>query len=261
MIATATPNRLAERYAADGYLHVPGVFDAAMLHELETDFDHIVERVAAGAGNARWESASRRLGASADVVWHTHEVQKWSAVWLRALLHPRLLDAATAVLGPDVILHHSKLFCKPPGIGAPFPMHQDWHYFPTEKDTMLAAVIHVAAADEAMGCLRVVPGSHRLGRVAGTGGNEGAANENQDFIRRHRIEDALPVPCAAGDVVFFHYCTVHGSGPNRSDQARKTVLLQLHAGDDAVEAGNRHPNARLCLAGRNHRIDRDSAGR
>ena len=52
------------------------------------------------------------------------------------------------------MLHHSKLFCKPPETGSPFPMHQDWQYFPSVKDTMIAAIIYVSAATDEMGCVR-----------------------------------------------------------------------------------------------------------
>ncbi len=38
-----------------------------------------------------------------------------------------------------------------------------------------------------------------------------------------------------GDVVFFHYFTLHGSKQNVSNRIRKTVLTQLYAGDDRVE--------------------------
>jgi len=57
-------------------------------------------------------------------------------------------------------------------------------------------------------------------------------------------------------VVFFHYFTLHGSLPNRSDKVRKTVLVQMHSGDDKVEDENQHPNARLVLSGWNHHAKR-----
>ena len=50
-----------------------------------------------------------------DVILHTHNVQKYSRVWLDAFLNERFLDVVGAILGPDIILHHSKLFQKPSG--------------------------------------------------------------------------------------------------------------------------------------------------
>jgi len=55
----------------------------------------------------------------------------------------------------------------------------------------------------------------------------------------------------------FYYFTLHGSLPNRSDKVRKTVLVQMHAGDDEIEErGLAHPYARLTLSGWNHRMKR-----
>jgi ectoine hydroxylase-related dioxygenase (phytanoyl-CoA dioxygenase family) len=124
-------------------------------------------------------------------------------------------------------------------------MHQDWSYFPTVKDTMMAGIIHVSNATDEMGCLRVYPGSHRLGRRAESSGMS-ASDDN--FLKEYPIEKALVVEAEPGDVLFFHYFTLHGSMPNRSQKVRKTVLVQMHSGDDSIEDGNSHLNERLVLS-------------
>lgn len=245
----------AEAFQRDGFLLARGVFLPRQLAELEAEFDRIVSVLLASGEevNARWGGAEMdKIDGGDSVVLHTHNVQQYSSVWLQALLEPRFLDLAEALLGPDIVLHHTKLFQKPSERGAPFPMHQDWSYFPTEKDTMLAAVIHVSRADDAMGCLRVVPGSHRLGRVEDSSGLRA--------LEGMPLEGAVPLEAEPGDVVFFHYFTVHGSMPNRSPHTRKTVLVQMHAGDDRVESGCQHPNERLALRGFNHQASREVAG-
>jgi ectoine hydroxylase-related dioxygenase (phytanoyl-CoA dioxygenase family) len=243
-----------------GYYHAKGVFDPASVATLEASFDGILSQLQRNGDkpDARWESAGTRLGAWNTQIWHTHQVQRFDATWLQACLHAPLLDVAEAILGPDIVLHHSKLFCKPAGTGAPFPIHQDWEYFPSRRDSMIAGIIHVSAASDEMGCLRVFPGSHRLGRIHGLSeGGHSAANE--EILARHPIDDALVVEAEPGDVVFFHYFTLHGSLPNRSPRPRKTVLLQLHAGDDAPEDLNAHAYAGLALRGRNHAMSRHQA--
>ncbi len=251
------PAAIAEAFARDGYYHARGVFDPAALAELERDFDRIVAQIS-GTGeetNGRWGGAEvERLGAAKTVVTHTHNVQQFSARWLAALQDPRFLSVATAILGPDVVLHHSKLFQKPAENGAPFPMHQDWGYFPSVKDTMIAGIIHVSDASDEMGCLRVYPGSHRLGRL------DDAMGKGERLLAEYPIERATPVESEAGDVVFFSYFTIHGSMPNRSDRTRKTVLVQMLAGDDRIEDGIVHPNENLALAGFNRSTTRASAG-
>ena len=133
-------------------------------------------------------------------------------------------------------------------------MHQDWTYFPTVKDTMIAGIIHVSPATDEMGCLRVYPGSHRLGRVAGTSGTT-----RSELLEQYPLEGALPLEAEPGDVAFFHYFTLHGSRPNTSTRVRKTVLAQLHAGTDRLEPNVKHPNERLVLRGWNHAATRHTA--
>jgi len=252
-------NPVREFFEENGYYLARGVFDPREIAELEGDFDRIVAQLNRSGEeiNAKWGGAqSDKLGAAGTVVLHTHNVQAYSAVWLRALLQKNLLDVAEQILGPDIVLHHSKLFQKPPEKGAPFPMHQDWSYFPSIRDTMIAGIIHVSRATDEMGCLRVVPGSHRLGRIANTGGQAGS-----DFLDRYPLEEALPLEAEPGDVAFFHYFTLHGSKPNRSAVTRKTVLVQMHAGNDAIEPENSHPNARLVLRGWNHHAGRSAAAK
>ena len=106
----------------------------------------------------------------------------------------------------------------PPEKGSPFPMHQDWQYFPSVKDTMMAAIIYVSDATDEMGCVRVYPGSHKeLGRTDGMMGG----GQNKEITERYPIEDATVLEAEAGDVLFFSYFTLHGSMPNRSKKMRK----------------------------------------
>ena len=251
-------NAISQAFQRDGFYIARGVFNAAEIGELETEFDRIVAQLTSSGEdiNATWTGPEmEKMGAEKLVVLHTHNVQQYSAAWLRAFLHPKFLEATTSILGPDVLLHHSKLFQKPSETGAPFPMHQDWTYFPSVKDSMIAAIIHVSRATDEMGCLRVYPGSHRLGRVA-----DSSSHVPSDVLAAHPLEGATPLEAEPGDIVFFHYFTLHGSLPNRSDEVRKTVLVQMLSGDDHIEDGNPHPNENLVLAGWNHFATRDSAG-
>jgi phytanoyl-CoA hydroxylase len=242
-----------EFYKENGYYIARGVYAPEEVRELEVDFDRIVQQLKSGNedANARWGGAAMEK-AKDTVVVHTHNVQRYSAVWLRALLQVKFLEAAQAILGPNVILHHTKLFQKPAEKGAPFPMHQDWEYFPTVLDTMMAGIIHVSRADDQMGCFRVFPGSHKLGRIKGSFGQD----ETTTFADRFPLEKSVALEAQPGDVVFFHYFLVHGSKPNTSSEVRKTVLVQMHSGEDKVEDGNIHPNDRLVLSGWNSQMKR-----
>jgi hypothetical protein len=246
-------------FAEQGYYVARGLF-ADRISELEGEFDAIVQQLASSGEplNARWGGeASDRLNGAGRTVLHTHQVHMYSATWLRLWLDAGFLDHAERFLGPDIILHHTKLFQKPAERGAAFPMHQDWPYFPVIGDRCIAAIVHVSAATTDMGCFRLYPGSHRDGRWDDSAGRGGIST----LQRKYPLEGALALEAEPGDVVFFHCLTVHGSDVNRHPaRVRKTVLAQLYAGDTELEhRGAPHPNARLVLRGRNRRMTRSQA--
>jgi len=234
-----------------GFCLEKNVFTPDAVQTLSSEFDRIVSQLQRSGEyiNARWGSElTKDIEQSDTQVIHTHNVQSYSAEMMSMIQGERLLDAAEKLIGQDIILHHSKLFLKPPGNGSAFPLHQDWSYFPTEKNSMIAAVIHLTESDEQMGCMRIVPGSHRLGQIEKTDGHS--------FVKgihdRYQLEDAEPIIAEPGDVVFFHCCSLHGSMQNVSKRPRKTVLVQLYSGSDRVVDGNRHTNVQLVLRGVNH---------
>jgi phytanoyl-CoA hydroxylase len=254
-------NDIGQAFGQDGYYLARGVYSEDTLRELEEDFDRVVSQLRRSGEdvNARWHGeAIDALDGGSSTVIHTHNVHRYSARWLRALQHERFLAVAQAILGPDVILHHSKLFQKPPREGAPFPVHQDWWYFPTKKDTMIAATIFLTDADERAGGFRVYPGSHKLGRLVDSSGLKPS-----ESLKRYPIDGATPVDARRGDVLFFSYFTLHASTMNRSDNLRKTVLVQMHSGDDYVldNPEVNHANEQLVLAGWNHYMSRAQAAK
>jgi len=249
---------ITKSFDENGYYLARGVFPPEAVRELDRDFDRIVATNAARNENSnrRWVGENKDLQVAANlVINHTHQVQSYSARWLQAMMDPVFLDAVEGIIGPDIVLHHSKLLQKPAEKGAPFPMHQDWTYFPSEKDTMIGATIAVTRATDEMGCLRVYPGSHKLGRVAGTDGQ----SQSEFLAKNYPLDRATIIEAEAGDVLFFHYFTVHGSMPNRSPHVRKNVLVQLHSGNDRIEANNHHINSKLVLRGWNHMASRSYA--
>jgi phytanoyl-CoA hydroxylase len=256
-----TKTEISSFWQENGFYVAQSIFSSEIVQTLETDFDRMVAQIVRTSGDdanireAWGGSEMDRLDGGASVVLHCNHPQCFSANWMQALLNPDFLDVVEALVGPDIILHHAKLFQKPAEVGSPFPMHQDWPYFPSRKDTMLAGVIHLSRATDAMGCLRVYPGSHKIGRV-----QQNRGQLPGELIEKYPIEGATVIECEPGDVVFFNYLTLHGSMPNRSTQTRKTVLVQLHAGDDEIDPeGPAHPNLRLALRGWNHALTRKTA--
>ena len=243
----------------NGYFLAHGVYPEDTLAALEEDFDRIVDQLERSGEriNARWEGAQTdELDGGASRIVHTHNVQRYSARWLEALLEPAFLGSVEQILGPDIVLHHTKLFLKPPEKGAPFPIHQDWSYFPTRDDSMIAGIVFLSDADAESGGLCVYPGSHKLGRIEDSSGRVASGQ-----LARYPLEGATPIDAKRGDVFFFSYLTLHGSRPNRSHRDRKTVLVQLLSGSDRVLGETGHVDEGLVLRGWNQHMTRERAAR
>lgn len=213
-------------YREQGYLLMPGVLPPDEAQVLREEAHALIQRLAEVRGgeenlNAAWGS-SKALADLPPKLLHCHNVQYHSAAFTRLLCDPRFTDRIACLIGPNVQLHHTKLFIKPPEQGAPFPLHQDQPYFPHEKHTMLAAVFFFDDAPVEKGCICVVPESHRLGPIPHL--PEGGWHLP---LEQYPLESATPVPARAGDVVVFNYLTIHGSGVNRTQEARTTLLVQM----------------------------------
>lgn len=202
-------------YDENGFILAPGLLTADEAADLRAEAHAIAAEQ--GAADATWGSVR-----SGDTrLTHCHDVHFRSAAFTRLLVDPRFTGVAQAIIGPNVQLHHTKMFVKPPERGSPFPMHQDFPYFPHRDHSMIAAIVHLDDAPDEKGCLRVYPGSHKLGPLPAIGEDHHLPED------RFPLDGATPVPARAGDVVFFSYLLAHGSGVNRSGEPRTTVLVQL----------------------------------
>lgn len=221
-------------FGDNGYCLVEGLFSTLEADELRREAHDLAARLSAKTNmDATWASARAAVAEAAQTqILHCHNVQFYSAAFTRMICDPRFTDAAAGFIGsPNVQLHHTKMFIKPPEKGSPFPMHQDEPFFPhPKKHSMIAAIVHFDDAPLEKGCLRVVPRSHKLGPLPHLG--EGSWHLP---FEEYPIESATPLPAKAGDVLFFSYLTIHGSGINTSNEARTTVLVQMRDPEDVPD--------------------------
>ena len=207
-------------YQQNGYVHVEGLLTSDEAAAYRAELHAIAERQ--GSNDATWSSVK---GSGTQII-HCHDVHFRSAAFTRLLVDPRLTGIAQDVIGPNVQLHHNKMFIKPPEKGSPFQMHQDYPYFPHERHSMIAVIIHFDDAPEEKGCLRVYPGSHKLGPLEAVGSDHHLPTDV------YPIDGATPIPAKAGDAIFLSYLLVHGSGLNVSTEPRTTLLIQMRDPED-----------------------------
>ncbi|MBC8139128.1 MAG: phytanoyl-CoA dioxygenase family protein [Fibrella sp.] len=209
-------------YAENGYVVVRGLLSPEEAASYRAETQALMERISEYRENdATWGSA-KGMTEKKTVLQHCHDVQFQSAAFARLIVDERLTGVAADIIGPNVQLHHTKSFVKPPEKGSPFPLHQDAPFFPHDNHSMIAAILHFDDAPLEKGCVCVVPGSHKRGMLP----HIGEGNWHLD-PKEYPLSEAVPLPAKAGDVVFFSYLTIHGSGVNESSEARTTLLIQM----------------------------------
>lgn len=142
----------------------------------------------------------------------------------------KMVYAVAQLLDSDApVCHfHSKLMQKEPKVGGAWEWHQDYGYWYKNQfmfpDQLLSVMIALTKANKENGCLQVIKGSHKLGRV-----NHGFSGEQvgADLVM---VENALKtmelVYCEIepGDALFFHSNLLHRSEANLSNDARWSII-------------------------------------
>lgn len=142
----------------------------------------------------------------------------------------RMIQAANAVLEGDApVCHfHSKLMQKEPKVGGAWEWHQDYGYWYKNEfllpNQMVSIMVAITEANIANGCLQVIKGSHKMGRI-----EHGFAGE-QVGASQHYVDLALKtmplayVELQAGDALIFHSNLLHRSEANTSDKPRWSLI-------------------------------------
>lgn len=140
---------------------------------------------------------------------------------------PALLDVVEQLIGPDIVLWASAVFCKPAGTGLEVPWHQDGQYWPIRPPATVTAWIALDDATAANGCMRVVPGSHLHGEFEHTvSGREDLVLNNVLDDPRIDLDTARLVELEAGQLSLHDVALVHGSEPNRSGARRAGYAIR-----------------------------------
>ncbi len=176
---------------------------------------------------------------------------------LNALLHKPVLGLIAALLcGDDVRLWHDQLLYKPPSKeDAPQSVgwHTDYGYWRTcSADNMLTAWVPFTDMDERIGTITFVEGSlhwpennHLNFFSSDLDGLEKQFNSGGAPVVK------VPAILQRGQVTFHHCRTIHGSGPNYTQQPRRSIAFHMQPAANsytAVYDGAQlvaHPNDQL----------------
>lgn len=205
---------LLERFYADGFLHLPGIFGADEVAALKAGIDEVF-------ANPRW----RENLAGDFIAVRLFEV---AAIFEEVLAREPIIGLVERVLGPDCHLIAENAVRNAPGqaidawhvdetlyfpLGPGMERHDPRLKMPLFVCTVQCPLTDIPSAE--YGPSEYVPSSHYSGR---------APADPPVFEGRGPV----PLLCRAGDVYLHNPQTWHRGLPNRS--ARTRYLFQLHYG-------------------------------
>ena len=135
----------------------------------------------------------------------------------------KLLDSESPVCH-----FHTKLMQKEPRVGGAWEWHQDYGYWYKNQflfpEQLVSVMIALTEANKANGCLQVIKGSHKIGRV-----NHGFAGEQvgADMVMVNHCLTTMEhvyVEIEPGDALFFHSNLLHRSEANTSERPRWSII-------------------------------------
>ncbi len=201
---------LRARFSRDGFLSPVRIID-----EREAD-----------AHRRQMEQAEAEFG-------KLHYMSKMHTVFSNAAklaTDPRALDVVAQLIGPDILLFDVTYIVKEPHTEAFVSWHQDLTYWGFSGDEQVSMWLALSPADEASGCMRMLPASHLAGRMH----HEDSVNQDNVLHRGQTVAGvdearAVSCPLRPGEASFHHGWTLHSSLPNRSDRRRIGFNVQYLA--------------------------------
>ena len=230
---TLSPQQVAD-FHRDGYVIVKNFFSKEEIDKLYgiATGDSVVKENAVDLNDQSGRKTKLTL-------WFTPGEDVYSML----LRSERMVSSVAKVLDSNspVCHFHTKLMQKEPKVGGAWEWHQDYGYWYKNQflfpDQLVSVMIALTEANKANGCLQVIKGSHKMGRV-----NHGFSGE-QVGADMTMVNNALTtmehvyVELEPGDALFFHSNLLHRSEANLSDRPRWSLIscynsLSNHAFND-----------------------------
>jgi len=218
----------SDQYWRDGFLFPIPALSAdtaiAARHELEQ-----IE--------AKWRTADLPQPLNTYKRINAHLVMPMAANIAR---DPGVLDVIEGILGPDILVYSTEFFIKEPRTKHIVSMHQDLTYWGLGAiDGLVTAWIALSPATPASGCMDFVAGSHKNATLP----HEDSFDPNNLLSRGQEVKvdvteaDKTAIEIHPGQMSLHHGLTIHGSGPNTTDDRRIACVVRYVRPDIAQQVG------------------------
>ena len=226
----------------NGFLAGVKMLDDKQVNFLRNELSEIAD-VNHPAHSLYYEFHSNESADPSTILFHALGAWRIGPGFHDVLWNPRFLVAASQLLGNvPVRFWHDQLFWKPAKKGGVVAWHQDYSYWTRTKP--VAHLTCWCALDDATkenGCLQYIAGSHRWGllpKPALAGDLDGI----RSFLNVEQVkqfDNPRFAEVKAGEAIFHHSLTLHGSGENKSDKPRRAFVINAFA--DGVTSDSDEP--------------------
>ncbi len=236
-----------------GYAIVRGVFDAAEVAEIQRETAAIY---AEGMTHpSSWRHGNKMFEVSHDpaaghVVLQAHWFALTNPVMEAYRRHPKLLPLLEPFVGRTIRQSTNQIHWKPPGAQySSFNYHQDARFTgldPNDVAWLMPYQITTGLAIDPQtkenGCLRIFPGSHRLGYLGLSDGGKGFLMTGDDQTAEMIAAGldpagAVDVEMEPGDLVLWTLLTVHGSGRNSGADNARAFQISAYVNGAKIQTG------------------------
>jgi len=149
--------------------------------------------------------------------------------WVDRLMRkPEILDVVEDLLGPNLMVWTTHLYPKEPSDGRFISWHQDSAHWGLDSSKILTVWVALTEVNEANGCMRMMPGSHK----GGVAPHRDTWDPDNILTRGQTIEleidekKAVWVPLQPGQASLHHVDMWHASKPNETNSRRVGVALR-----------------------------------
>lgn len=219
-----------DRYKADGFVFPIEALPAPDAHALRAEFEAL-ER--------DWRDADLPLPLNTYKRVNAHCVMPLAC---KIAMTPAVLDVVEGLLGPDILIYSVEFFVKEPRTRAMVSMHQDLTYWGFGAiDDMVTAWIALSPATCQSGCMDFVRASHRNQILPhrDTHNADNLLSRGQEVQVDVAENDKVAIELSPGQMSLHHGLTVHGSGPNLSEDRRIGAVIRYCAPSIAQQVAER----------------------
>lgn len=229
-------------FKENGFLAGIKMLDEAQVDFLRNELSEIAD-TNHPAHELYYEFHSNESADPSTILFHALGAWRIGPGFHDVLWNPRFLVAASQLLdNSPVRFWHDQLFWKPAKKGGVVAWHQDYSYWTRTKPIAhLTCWCGLDDATKENGCLQYIAGSHRWGLLPKpvlAGDIQGIKDYLNDEQKK-QFDNPQFAEVKAGEAIFHHSLTLHGSGENKSDKPRRAFVINAFA--DGVTSDSNEP--------------------